>query len=124
MLLLLQLWLVMKKNLPALQKSVLRTWMTMLPKQHITWHTPFLLTQAILAIAFLKLLRRRMKQLRLLLLWEAAKSLVAAPVSSVEQTEHKQAVSVLTCTKAISRGRIITMKQRLLAWTIMCHSLN
>ncbi len=48
----------------------------------------------------------------------------AAPVSLVEQTEPKQAVSVLTCTKAISRGRIITMKQRLLAWTIMCHSLN
>lgn len=83
-----------------------------------------LLTQAILAIAFLKLLRRRMKQLRLLLLWEAVKLLVVAPVSSVEQTEPKQAVSVLTCTKAISKGRIITMKQRLLAWTIMCHSLN
>ena len=83
-----------------------------------------LLTPAILAIAFLKLLRRRMKQRRLLLLWEAVKSLAAAPVSLVEQTEPKQAVSVLTCTKAISRGRIITMKQRLLAWTIMCHSLN
>ena len=119
-----QLWQITKKSLLALQKSALRTWMTMLPKQHITWRTLFSLTPTIPAIAFPRLLHRHTKPLRRLLLWEAAKLLAVVPIFSVAQMEPRLVVSALICTKVISRGQITTMKLRRLVLMTMCHSLN